>query len=259
MRLSEIIKKPILFLFEAKLEGEITGALISRKTKRLEYLILEGKVTSYIKADKVISFGQDAVTVMNDYSIVMPSEISAKKYFAAAFGTLFTSLGERLGELTDIVFGDTLIAETVEYNGDNADFSRIVRMNYDLTVLYDKGCPTLRKVAPKKVKITAAPQKVVILEREDAPPPGPPPSVEDPHITLRTTVETLEKAADEHVPLRIISDYGFLLGRRVTANIFSFNRDLIVEEGEVITTRVVERARKYGKLVELTLNSKSVL
>ncbi|MDD4839662.1 MAG: PRC-barrel domain-containing protein [Clostridia bacterium] len=58
------------------------------------------------------------------------------------------------------------------------------------------------------------------------------------------------------MPTRVISDYGFLLGRLVTKNIFSYSQELIAKEGDIVTTILVDKVRNFGKLVELTLNSK---
>ncbi len=58
-------------------------------------------------------------------------------------------------------------------------------------------------------------------------------------------------------PQRIISDYHFLLGRKVEQNIFSYNGDLIIRSGEVVTFETVEKAMNFGKLVELAVHSVS--
>lgn len=266
MKLSEIIKKPVLFLYEAKLEGEITGALIRRSGKKLDYLVHEGEKKSLIKAAKVLSYGKDAIAVMNDFCLISPSDVDRKRYILAGFGELYSSKGEKMGAIEDIEFDEGGVATSLKYSGGSVEFSKIARMNFDIAVCMEEGCPLIRKVAPKKIKMYSTAQQVIIFDKEDKPPVeeseqsvSVTESVAEDYEDSETVYDMREKTSDEHVPHRIISDYGFLLGRKVTANIFSFNRELIVEEGEVITTKIVEKARKYGKLVELTLNSKSVL
>ena len=58
------------------------------------------------------------------------------------------------------------------------------------------------------------------------------------------------------VPPRVISDYNFLLGRMLTADLYTFEGVLIGNTGTLITTSMVDKARLNGKLLELTHNSK---
>ncbi len=46
----------------------------------------------------------------------------------------------------------------------------------------------------------------------------------------------------------------FLVGRKVTKDIFSFNNELLVKAGTTVTERIVRIARLNGKLRELALN-----
>lgn len=60
---------------------------------------------------------------------------------------------------------------------------------------------------------------------------------------------------DAHTPTRVICDYEFLLGRTLGADLNTYTGELIARKNSVVTDAVVERARRAGKLVELTLNS----
>jgi sporulation protein YlmC with PRC-barrel domain len=61
---------------------------------------------------------------------------------------------------------------------------------------------------------------------------------------------------DIGVPAKIIRDYGFLLGRRVLVNIRAKSGELLAPAGAVVTTLLVDKVKKSGKLIELILNSK---
>jgi hypothetical protein len=84
--------------------------------------------------------------------------------------------------------------------------------------------------------------------------------------TVSTAGTTLEEAfrgsdgetsaADIGLPAKIISDYNFLLGRRVMTNIRTREGDILFFKDAVITFALIDRARKSGKLLELILNSK---
>ncbi|MCM1305842.1 MAG: hypothetical protein NC037_02760 [Bacteroides sp.] len=60
---------------------------------------------------------------------------------------------------------------------------------------------------------------------------------------------------DARTPTRVICDYEFLLGRTLGADLTTYTGELIARKNSVVTDTVVNKARKAGKLVELTLNS----
>ena len=59
-----------------------------------------------------------------------------------------------------------------------------------------------------------------------------------------------------NAPARIISDYSFLLDRKVLADVYNTTGELIIPANSRITTEIVDIARRYGKLVELTVGSR---
>ncbi|MEG1662842.1 MAG: hypothetical protein RR338_02545, partial [Clostridia bacterium] len=61
---------------------------------------------------------------------------------------------------------------------------------------------------------------------------------------------------DGHTPPRIICDYSFLLNRHLVCDLKTYMEELLAESGSLVTTELVEKARKSGKLIDLTLNSK---
>ncbi len=60
---------------------------------------------------------------------------------------------------------------------------------------------------------------------------------------------------DAHTPTRVICDYEFLLGRTLGADLCTYTGELIAKKDSAVTGAIVEKARRAGKLVELTLNS----
>lgn len=71
-----------------------------------------------------------------------------------------------------------------------------------------------------------------------------------------TGVSIADSADEAHTPTRIICEYDFLLGRKLIADLRSYVGELLAPSGSIVTHELVESARKCGKLVELTLNSK---
>lgn len=63
---------------------------------------------------------------------------------------------------------------------------------------------------------------------------------------------------DGRTPARIISDYSFLLGRVLSCNLTAYTGAIIAKEGTIVDDALVEKSRRYGKLVDLVLISKNV-
>lgn len=63
---------------------------------------------------------------------------------------------------------------------------------------------------------------------------------------------------DGRTPARIISDYSFLLGRVLSCNLTSYTGAIIAKEGTIVDDALVEKSRRYGKLVDLVLISKNM-
>lgn len=81
---------------------------------------------------------------------------------------------------------------------------------------------------------------------------------DDGAVYLRDAVGGIEVlfAQDDFTPHRIIADYNFLLGRTLSEDIRTYVGEKIASKGETVTVETVEKARRNGKLIELTLNSK---
>ncbi len=63
---------------------------------------------------------------------------------------------------------------------------------------------------------------------------------------------------DEHTPTRIICEYDFLLNRTLTKDMTTYHGEPIASKGDVVDDDLVEKCRRHGKLVELTLNSQKM-
>lgn len=85
--------------------------------------------------------------------------------------------------------------------------------------------------------------------------------IEKEPIGLKEIMDMIEASSyetedDPHIPARVICDYGFLLDRVLAFDLDSYTGENIAPAGETITPELVEKARRAGKLVELTLNSR---
>lgn len=63
-------------------------------------------------------------------------------------------------------------------------------------------------------------------------------------------------AQEDFTPRRIIADYNFLLGRVLEKDVLSYRGEKLAALGERVTVETVEKARRHGKLIDLTLSSR---
>ena len=61
---------------------------------------------------------------------------------------------------------------------------------------------------------------------------------------------------ENFTPYRIIADYNFLLGRTLADDLVSYSVETLARRGERVSVETVEKARRHGKLMDLTLSSR---
>lgn len=77
---------------------------------------------------------------------------------------------------------------------------------------------------------------------------------EDILVMNMSSVKTVIKPLITSQPT-IISDYSFLINRRLNRNVLTRDKKMLFPCNTVITKDIVEKARQYGKLIEITLYS----
>ena len=77
-------------------------------------------------------------------------------------------------------------------------------------------------------------------------------------VFIRDAMAEVNVSADngDFTPHRIIADYNFLLGRTLQDDLLSYTGETLARKNSAVTVDMVELARRHGKLIELTLNSK---
>lgn len=172
---------------------------------------------------KSISASKDAAILQNeikfsllDLDVTSLCRLLGKKVYSAD--------GVYKGEINDIEYGERGLVSAIFTDDGN---------------LAPEEIAGAKEVVMLKGKRTAKPKFVLPSKPEDSP------------ATLLT-----ETTANELIPPRIIGDYNFLLGRTLIKDLKSYSGELLARENTFVTVELVEVARRFGKLVELTLNSK---
>ena len=58
---------------------------------------------------------------------------------------------------------------------------------------------------------------------------------------------------------RIITDYRFLINRKITKDILALNGEMIAKQNSKVTKEIINKASLYGKLMEIARYSKKEL
>lgn len=255
MKIGDVTDKRVISVAEAAFRGKICGVFVKKQSHTVKFLatreeFLDNAVLRHIPFTKILHIGDDALTVINGLCIKGDDCADVSDCIFIKIGLpVYNDDGNFLGTLNEVDIEDAsgrVAAYIVGGNGFAPD--EVASASADMLIIGKRRLPPR---SPKRIKKPKADYAVKALSVEL------PPTVEVAAVGISDAFAGGgELTADYHVPARLISDYSFLLGRLIIADIFSYGGEPIVKRGETVTTDTVERARRYGKLAELTLNSK---
>lgn len=222
-KISEIIGLQVISLFEGQLVGYTKDFCLSADNKKItELLIQDNKDEENIFAldPKNIFKIKDAIFVKNLSVLTKKQNVQIQNspINCLAFLTDGTSLGKLLDiNLTKNFFINSFACSTCETN------NRIFKLSNEV-IIFNKPKSSLSYLTFKPVEggqLIAYP--------------------------VNTELQT--------IPVKTISDFNFLIGRKSSKDIFAFNNEILIRAGGLITDRVIHQARKAGKLKELAMYS----
>lgn len=242
MRFSEFIGRKIICLSFAKELGVVFNCNVDKKLKRINQLITIDKEEDegYVDFHK-INVGAD--TLFTAYSLADYTPTGMAFPFRAP---IFDTDGNRKGRVEDFEFENNRITDLVIGENKLIPTANVVIASEELIIV--KGRRKIKARINEQKPL--ADEKTYFNENTVSPVPLQPQTVNQPEIQVYNRTETDEQES----PKKIISGYKFLLGRTVIKHIISGGK-MIIPRGKVIDDDTVELARKYGKLVELTVSS----
>lgn len=285
--LSDVITKPVISKSDGKIFGAVNNVYFDEYIKRIEYFSVsrndektdENMMISF--AD-VVAFG-DALMIENDLSARYPDDIDASSLVCGIFGKeVYSANGLFRGKIEKLNFAKSgkvvkFFTETCEFlpsafakigdvailKGDASSKKKTARIplpktDYPVYLLSGtepnisvQAASTQKPDTPdQSASAQAAPQAIAVSADEREPVFS---KVAFEKIIGKDTPVYQED--DGHTPTRIICDYDFLLGRVLCADLNTYSGELLARKGTAVDVDVVEKARRNGKLVELTLNS----
>lgn len=226
--------------------GKITDAILYENCKKIAYFVTDGKNPFLIPLAALKSV-EDVAVVEDEIGLISMSDIDPTAFSSVLHKTVYTPFGVSKGKITDFSFDEK--GRIAIFKTTSAEISPSeIKGAGEVVILKENRKPRKQKADFSSLAVEDAP--VFTLSQIENPPAEESDGAIIPHATIKVTLE------NTFVPPRIISDYNFLLGRILTADLVSYSGELLAPANTYVTVDLVEKARAHGKLLDLTLNSK---
>lgn len=262
-KVSQIISKPVYSLFEGALAGTVKNFLFNQKTKKISGFLIfndESDNEFFIASNKIYSIGEDSLTIrnLNDLQISQGSFNGVEKIVA---NVALTTGGDCLGKIVDVFFDENFSALVFETaSGVAIPSSLLLSIGDDAAIFNLESTASIAKFKPKSQKIVVQnlPEiKVSILKEEETGFPIISNNFNESSFSKDRKIEgtfdiSKQKKAGITFPKKLVSNPKSILGKRANKTIFGLNGEIIVKDMQVITEKIIEKARQHSKLFELT-------
>ncbi len=252
--LSEIISKPVLNLYNGKIEGTVKNICFDSSFKKiLGFKMFDNDEEEFlIDSSKIYNIGQNTIIIKNSEALTNTiNEITCTENNPINLNT-YTMTGEYIGKLIDIEFNDKFEAITFITDQDvKIKREEIFNVSQNIIVNNTNKKITLSSFKPKvKISKILEEQKVITIL----------PKIEDNVIEEEQIKEDDKKEAfkiyNQPTPQKLIGNSNFLIGRKAIKTIYGLNNEIIIKKDNIINAKNLENAKKHSKLVELTVFSK---
>lgn len=241
-KLSNIVGKPIISLYNGQIEGIITNAIFDKKLQKVKYFLIINEtndetleLNSTLLTKDIYHIGQDAIVIKNN-SYIMYSNLSdeTKLSINPINCDIFTTLGEKIGVVKDVIFDEHFNVINLELADNNTiSIKNIANYSNELIIMQDETKSiNISKFGYKKPKIQNTNEVVKILRKDNQ---------------LSTHPTTL--------PQKITIRTDLMIGRTINENIYSQSKEIIAKKGTIISQKIIDNAKKYGKIKELYMFS----
>lgn len=218
MLASEIVSKKVLSVYEAKYVGIVENVLINKRSHKLMFLKIYCETNNeyyLINNKNIYNIGNDAILIKNATCLHLLESMDGwqDKCYNPINTRLFDIKGNKVGMVCDIAFTTNNYVENIVVA--NKD----IKLHAKNLLTIGKEICIVNSTSPKKA-FAFAPKKKM-------------PNTQDYKVSIITNTATQTvstQTANTKQPKRIITDYQFLLNRKITSNIFSQNGELLLKK-----------------------------
>lgn len=234
-KITNFIAKDVISIEEGEYVGYILSCEFSDNLKMLDGFIVvdeESEQEKFLPAKNIKIIGKNAIFIENLSKI----ELNLINYANYPIGkSVFDNKGNFLGKVKNILLNNLKPSKIL------TDFCQLP---ISLVCSIGKDYVFIGKNKKRKYKsfsINSELPKVEILSNQ---------------IDESDNFKILQNTQNFTLPVKVTLAPSSLLNKKATVDIFGFNNELIIKEGQVITQNKIDKAKKHGKLNLLIINSK---
>jgi len=238
-KISDLISTPVISLFECEYLGIINNIYFDSKQKKCNYICILNEnenLKKTIKIQDIYKVGQECIFIKNKSNLNLKTDCEKELYNSYSLINLlvFNLDGTKLGNSNDIIVDKNFNLQKVILNNDKElQANEIFNISKTMILTSDAKISTLKfKPKTKSINQDIINNKVIILDS--------------------SKVEEKEHISND----KIITDYRFLIGRKLLKDIQSFNGEIIARKSTPISKDIIQKASLLGKLVEVARYSK---
>lgn len=289
LRLSDILHADVICKSDSSLTGKVEDVYFDEFCGKIVYFDIsraDGRMLLPFSAAASVA---DAVVTEDSLALTSPGDADLTVLRSALIGRkIYTANGKSRGAVTDVLFSAKGRVASVVADG-TAYSPASFRAFGDVLILKDAvgakrktrkpSFPKAEKDYPVSILSAAPPSpsdtRAAADDRSaavfpvgagaaDAASPTPSASVRAAADDGERPVYVSDAAGgidvifggESFTPYRVIADYNFLLGRTLADDLVSYSGETLARRGERVSVETVEKARRHGKLMDLTLSSR---
>lgn len=232
-KVSNIISSYVVSVFNGQIEGVVSNILFNEK-RHAKYLIISQNDEQFWVLDtaNIFKLGDGAVIIKNSdcLNLMASKELEIKNCFSPINSIVVSLNGNFLGYVTDIELDEKFNILSFSSTNKNAvSLNEIINLS-ESVIITTHGVNNKPKLSRFKTK-----QQINKIQ----------PKSDTRVVSALTEPDTI-------LPNRTVTNYNFLINRKVSKNIVNFNGEIIIKENQIINSKVLDIARINGKIRELT-------
>lgn len=243
-KVSEIISKEVVSIYECESIGTIKNVIFSKNFKKIIAFVFfddQSDFDSGVLSKDVYSFSKDGLLIKNISKVEYyfnqePSPMNKK---------VFSLSGEELGKIKDIFFDENF--KVINFiTSANKTFmpDQILKIGFDICIIKEEN---------QNVKVSNfKPSKNLIKQN---------PILDSIAVKLVKIDENDEESVSGKIalpqfPIRLQANVEGLIGKTALKTLTGLNNEIIVKQNAVISQHTINMARTHNKLNQLIVNTK---
>lgn len=286
LRLSDILHADVICKSDSSLTGKVEDVYFDEFCGKIVYFDIsraDGRMLLPFSAAASVA---DAVVTEDSLALTSPGDADLTVLRSALIGRkIYTANGKSRGAVTDVLFSAKGRVASVVADG-TAYSPASFRAFGDVLILKD-AVGAKRKTRKPSFPKAEKDYPVNILSAAPSSPPDTRAAADDrsaavfpvgagaaaarPSADIRAADDEGDRpvyvsdaaggidvifGGESFTPYRVIADYNFLLGRTLADDLVSYSGETLARRGERVSVETVEKARRHGKLMDLTLSSR---